>query len=91
METENQRLFIKIMIPLEFGRDFCAVTDKKRSRTVCFTCTGDFGIPCFLFDFITIPSKEWNYGDIMELDGLDWESFDKIIKDNKEKYEILTD
>lgn len=89
---ETKKLILKIMLPLEFGRDYTAITDTERSRTIAFTSNGDFfeEVPPFLIPYVINFRRGMGFDTVFRL-NCDWETIMKTLKENREEYKILPD
>lgn len=88
-----EQLIIKILLPVELARDYTAVTDTNRTKTIVFTSEANFfggQIPPFLIPYVVGDISHADIDDIFEM-TCDWDTLMKIIKENKEKYKILSD
>lgn len=89
---KNLKLFMKVLLPVEFARTYTAVTDNKRKKTIAFTADGDIfdEIPHFLAPYIEGDWRKANIGDILPL-SCDWETLMELLRKNREEYKILPD
>lgn len=89
---ETKKLILKIMLPLEFGRDYTAITDTERSMTIAFTSNGDFleEVPPFLIPYVINFRRGMGFDTVFRL-NCDWETMMKTLKENREEYKILPD
>lgn len=89
---KTKKLILKILLPLEFGRDYTAITDTERSKTIVFTSNGDVleEVPPFLIPYVINFRRGLGLDTIFEL-NCDWDTIMKTLKENREEYQILTD
>lgn len=91
METK-QNLYAKIMMPVEFARDYIVVTDAQRSKTVQVTSLGGWGygeqIPPYLCEFVPNLKDSYRTGEVVKI-NCDWNVFLDVLKKNEKEYEIL--
>lgn len=90
----TKKLILKIMMPLEFGRDYTAITDTERSKTITFTSNGDVledeEVPPFLIPYVINFRRGMGFDTIFKL-NCDWDTIMKTLKENREEYQILPD